>query len=104
MKITRVGNGLPPDAPSPESSAPGVGQTPAPDPVPASGLPSVSRAELHSPHQPAILQRSLMALLDRASEGMAALPSPSREMCAEMLAADPYLTARLLNYLEQKAH
>lgn len=104
MNINRIGHGMPPGAPSSEPSAPAAGEAAAPPAVPEpGGLPTVSRAELHGPQQPEILARSLMALLDRATEGMGTLPSASREVCAEMLAADPYLSARLLSYLEQKA-
>ena len=104
MKINPPNNGIPPQLSPAEAQAPD--HTPAPAPAPASApgaWPAVSRAELHGPRQPEILQRSLLALLDRASAGLGSLPPASRAACAEMLAADPFLSARLLSCLEQEA-
>lgn len=107
MNINRT-NGVPPGSAPAETTAPAESAAPSQpagpsQPAAASEPRPVSRAELHGPGQAEILRQSLMALLDRASASMGTLPAASREKCAEILAADPFLSARLLSYLEQKA-
>ena len=105
MKITPPSNGTPPEPPSGDPGKPAAASASSKPEAAgeATGLPTVSRTELHGPQQPEILRQSLHALLDRAAGSLGSLPPASRAACAELLAADPFLSARLLGYLEQKA-
>ena len=105
MKITPPSNGTPPEPPSGDPGKPAAasGSAPPDAVAEAPGLPAVSRADLQGPRQPEILRQSLHALLDRAAGSLGSLPPASRAACAELLAADPFLSARLLGYIEQKA-
>ena len=109
MEIKRPSSGLPAISPAengPEAASPLTAtehtQLSAPAPAADGLVVSCSRAELHSARQPEIVRQSLLALLDRASEKMGALPPYAREQATAFLTSDPYLCSRVLSYLDQK--
>jgi hypothetical protein len=59
------------------------------------------RADLSTGRWPAILERSIDALLDSSSERMGGLPDAAREKISALLAADPLFSKRVFVYWDK---